>query len=109
VAFTAAYGTEGREQVTLRPGAKVLDLSEKDLHARTASKDDQALIEAVKSQAALIERLTELVERLMALNTGGYDAVKTEDRLIILNPKAVEATPARTPWLSPKPSKRSPA
>ena len=75
-------------------------MTDRDL-VRTAASDSETadLVAAVKEQAEAISRLTVLVEKLLSANSGGYDAVKTEDRLIVLNPDAVEAAPKRKRWM----------
>jgi hypothetical protein len=94
----------GAFEVTLRPGAKVLNLAEAELRKSAAAEGgadetDRPLIEAVREQAAAIARLTVMLERLMGANKSGYDAIQTEDRLVILNPAALEAAPPRARWL----------
>lgn len=99
VAFTAAYGTSGRE-IKLAPGARVLDLSEDTLRKHAAADPGAAeLVAAVREQAEAIKNLSAVMDKLLAANTGGYDAVRTEDRLIVLNPKAVADTPQRRHWM----------
>lgn len=100
VAYAADRGADGVE-VSLRPDARVLDLSATSLHKSASAPDVAALVEAVAAQAKAIQSLTVSVERLLAVNTGGYDAVRTEDRLIVLNPAALETAPARRRWLGP--------
>lgn len=96
VAWNAAFGVAGLREVTLAPGARVLQVGEHML--RTASKTDLDLAKIVEQQSATIERLSRIVEQLMAQNSG-YDAIQTEDRLIVLNPKALEEQPPRKRWL----------
>jgi len=99
IAFNASYGTNAK-QIVIRPGAKVLDMSESALRkSASLDHDTEKLVEAVHAQAESIRNLTVMVERLMALNTGGYDAIQTEDRLIVLNPKAIQELPKRQHWL----------
>jgi len=101
VAFSGAYGQEGAVEITMAPGAKVLDLSEGSLKRTAAlSEDAEKLAQAVSDQAVAIKNLTVLVEKLLAVNTGGYDAIQTEDRLVVLNPQAVEKAPKRQRWLN---------
>ena len=101
VAFSGAYGQEGATEITLKPNAKVLDLSDRSLKRTAALSDDAALLaKAVETQAEAIRNLTVLVEKLLAANTGGYDAIQTEDRLVVLNPAVVEEAPKRQRWLN---------
>lgn len=100
----------GLREVTLRPGVRVLDMSESALTAwvsgerRVAAATDPdvaSLVAAVQSQPEALKALSVSVERILA-QVGGqspFDAVRTEDRLIVLNPKAVEDIPKRAPWL----------
>ena len=101
VAYSADRGISPTDQeITLKPNSKVLELSESQIKRTAAvSSDAEALARAVEQQAEAIKSLTALVEKLLAANTGGYDAVQTEDRLIVLNPKALETTPKRKRWL----------
>lgn len=96
VAWNAAFDVAGLREVTLAPGARVLQVGEHML--RTASKTDLDLAKIVEQQSATIERLSRIVEQLMARNSS-YDAIQTEDRLIVLNPKALEEQPPRKRWL----------
>ena len=100
VAFSAAYG-EGRE-VSLRPNSRILRISEDTLRKSAGAKvaaQDVELVAAVTAQAESIKNLTVMLDRLMAVNKSGYDAVETEDRLIVLNPAALEKQPPRQRWL----------
>lgn len=112
VAVPQHCANEDYRACTLRPGANVLDVSEatlakyRDQQRRTASAEDprfEALLAAVTSQAASVERLTKMVEKLMgdAKPNGGYDAIRTEDRLIVLDPKVLEQEqdPKRRRWM----------
>jgi hypothetical protein len=107
IAYDASFGTDG-DEIQLRDGARVLDMSSDDLRKSAAHDPEVArLIEAVQQQAEGIKSLTALVQELLGQKSG-YDAVRTEDRLIVLNPKAVERTPARRRWLE-APKKRQDA
>lgn len=97
VAFTANYDIPNAVEIQLKPGARVLSMSESGLR-RTASAD-AALVQAVADQAEAIKMLVANLEQLRAKNTGDYDAIATEDRLIVLNPEVVRETPTRSRWL----------
>ena len=85
VAFNAAFDREDVDVVMLDPKAKVLNLSESSLHKHAAVDDaaDAPLIAAVREQAEAIKNMTAMMNQLLAMNTGGYDAIKTEDRLVV--------------------------
>lgn len=118
VAFSGAYdaGVDAAE-VSIAPHARVLRMTEAQLQAQlqlprqpqagllsqrrraaaadvTVEKSDNgnALERAVAAQAESIAKLTTLVERLMS---AGWDAIQTEDRMIVLDPKALEAAPKK--------------
>lgn len=102
VAWSGAYAAgPGAEEVTLSPKAKVLHMSEAELKAsgglrRTAGLEDEAMA-TMRAQAEAIKELVALLKQTMG--GGGYDAVQTEDRLVVLNPRALEAAPTRSRWL----------
>lgn len=107
VAVNAAFDRDvGKyRELVLAPNARVLDVSEDTLrkHAQCDAQL-QGLIDAVQTQAASIERLSAIVDRLLQQQVPGesaYDAIRTEDRLIVLNPKALqeEGAPKRKRWL----------
>lgn len=87
-------------EVTLKPGARVLDISNDELR-KTASTDANAeLMQAVLDMASAVKDLSATVAAMQSRNTGGYDAVRTEDRLIVLNDAAVAEKPKqRNRWM----------
>jgi len=103
--------SEGWEEVSLPEGAKVLQTTEAALRQAAGlpeggirvkaslSPDEQVLIETVKDQAAALASLGEVIKRLLGGGgEGSYDAVQTEDRLIVLNPQQLQQAPKRRSW-----------
>jgi hypothetical protein len=90
--------SEGRE-IALRPGARILDLSQRDLK-KSASTDVDSVLIQMNEQSERVERLIVLLEKLVAgEDVQGYDAVQLADRLVILNPEALESEAPRKRWL----------
>lgn len=98
---SAAHGTaEGCRAVVLKPGAKVIDVSNDTLRKSAALDPDvERLVAVMEQQARAVADLTAVVNQLM-LGGDRPDAVRTEDKLIVLNPEALQDEgPARRRWM----------
>lgn len=101
VARNAGYDLpEGARAVVLKPNARVIDMSNESLRKHASLDPDiERLVALVEQQSKAVTNLTEIVSKL--LGSGGTpDAIRTEDRLIVLNPEALEDEgPARKRWM----------
>lgn len=83
--------------VYLRPGAKVLDVPDSALRktAQVVDGPDAALLAAVREQAEAIKNMTVMLDRLVPANKSAYDAIRSGERLVVLNADALEAEGAK--------------
>lgn len=98
VAHVAAHDTSICQAVTLKPGARVINVSNDALRKQASlSPEIERLINVAEQQATAVADLSQLVTRLLGSQP---DAVRTEDRLIVLNRDALESEgPPRRRWM----------